>query len=166
MNRLELALSQISAARDYTVGLLADIPLQDWFRQPAEGVTHVAWQVGHLAFAEYRLALERVRGPRPEDAELASPEFLKLFGRDSVPHVDPAFYPPAEEIRATFDRVHAQVLRDIPLVPDADLDLPSVVFHKLFDTRLGALLWCSRHEMLHAGQIGLLRRLLGAKPIW
>jgi hypothetical protein len=32
-------------------------------------------------------------------------------------------------------------------------------------TRLGALLFSSHHEMLHAGQIGVLRRLLGKAPV-
>ena len=32
-------------------------------------------------------------------------------------------------------------------------------------TRLGSLLFCSHHEMLHAGQLGLIRRLLGKQPI-
>ena len=31
--------------------------------------------------------------------------------------------------------------------------------------KLGCLLFCSHHEMLHAGQLGLLRRLLGKEPI-
>jgi uncharacterized damage-inducible protein DinB len=32
-------------------------------------------------------------------------------------------------------------------------------------TKLTALFWCSHHEMLHAGQIGLLRRQLGHPPL-
>ena len=43
----------------------------EWFRQPTEGVTHIAWQVGHLALAEYWLTLERIRGRRPDDLHLA-----------------------------------------------------------------------------------------------
>jgi len=31
--------------------------------------------------------------------------------------------------------------------------------------KLGGLIFCSHHEMLHAGQIGLLRRLLGKQPL-
>jgi hypothetical protein len=166
MTRLQIALSQINAAREYTQTLLAEILVADWFRQPTPAVTHVAWQVGHLAMAEYRLGLERIRGPRAEDAELISPAILQQFGRDSTPHPDPAVYPSPEELRDTLDRVHAQLLAEIPAMPDADLDLPPYKEHKLFTTRLGSLLWCSRHEMLHAGQIGLVRRLLGARPIW
>jgi hypothetical protein len=57
VNRLQLAIEQIVFARNYTIGLLDQTPMAEWFRQPPGGVTHVAWQVGHIAFSEYRLAL-------------------------------------------------------------------------------------------------------------
>src|SRR5262245_22769248 len=94
MSDLRTALDQIAFARRYTLGLLDSIDPADWFRMPAEGVTHVAWQVGHLAFAQYRRALARVPGPRPDAAELLPEPFLRLFGRESVPDPDPARYPP------------------------------------------------------------------------
>src|SRR6185369_320780 len=78
MSRLQLAFEQITFVRSYTTRLLDSIKLDDWFRQPAGGVTHVAWQVGHLAMAEYRLALERLRGVRPEDADLIPQAFFTL----------------------------------------------------------------------------------------
>jgi hypothetical protein len=28
------------------------------------------------------------------------------------------------------------------------------------------LRWCGHHEMTHAGQIGLIRRMLGLSPVW
>ncbi len=34
-----------------------------------------------------------------------------------------------------------------------------------YPCKLGAVLFCPLHEMLHAGQIGLLRRSLGLSPI-
>jgi uncharacterized damage-inducible protein DinB len=133
---------------------------------PAEGVTHVAWQVGHLAFAQYRLVLERVRGARPEDAELIAPDFLALFGRESVPESDARKYPAAAEIRGVFDRVHERVMRDLADLPEAELDRPLLTPHRLAKTKREVLFWCNQHEMLHAGQIGLLRRLLGYRPLW
>ena len=70
MSRIELIVGQIGTARQYTLSLLEDLGPDDWFRQPSEGVTHIAWQVGHLAVAEYFLTLERIRGQGPDDAEL------------------------------------------------------------------------------------------------
>ena len=162
--RSQLAIEQIVFARNYTIGLLDQTPTTEWFRLPPGGVSHVAWQVGHLAFAEYRLALWRIRGERPGDAALFSPDFRRLFGVDSVPQADPV-YPPAE-LRAVLDRVHEQVLGELPGLDESELDQSVPHPHPFAKTKLLALLWCAHHEMLHAGQIGLLRRHLGYPPMW
>jgi hypothetical protein len=166
MQRLPLALQQIQFARDYTLRLLDQTDPQTWFCHPQGGVTHIAWQVGHLAMADYRLLLERIRGARPQDETLISTEFLKLFGKQSVPSADASLYPAAEEIRATFDRVRKQALVELHDLQDSDLDIEPVKPHSLFNTKLGSLLWSANHEMMHAGQIGLLRRLHGCQPLW
>jgi len=136
----------------------------EWLRLPSGSVSHVGWQVGHIAFSEYRLALWRIRGPQPQDDALFSPEFKRLFGADSVPEANSA-YPPAE-IRAVLDKVHEQVLRELPNLNEAELDQPVPHLHPFAKTKLWSLLWCAQHEMLHAGQIGLLRRQLGYPPMW
>lgn len=162
---LSLALSQIRAARAYTLERLDGLTDDDWFAMPG-GVTHIAWQVGHLAMAQYRLCLDRIRGARPEDEQLISADFLRRLGRDSVPEGDRAANLPPAEIRAVFDRVHAATLLECASLTEADLAAASMKPHRLFDTKLDSLLWCARHEMVHGGQIGLLRRLLGRKPQW
>lgn len=166
MSRLQLAVKQIVFARNYTVRLLDSLKPEDWLRQPPGGVSHVGWQVGHLAFAEYRLALWRIRGPQPQDEALFSQEFVRLFGAKSVPDADPAQYPAPADIRAVLDKVHEQVLRELPGLDEAELDQPVPHPHPFAKTKLRALLWCAHHEMLHAGQIGLLRCQLGHPPMW
>jgi hypothetical protein len=165
MSRLQLAIEQIIFARNYTIGLLDQTPAAEWFRQPPGGVSHVAWQVGHLAVAEYRLTLERIRGPQPQDAGLIAEESLRLFGPESVPDADPAKYPGQAAIRALLDRVHEYVLRELRGLDEGELDQPVQKPHPFAPTKLRALLWCAQHEMLHAGQIGLLRRQLGYPPL-
>ena len=142
MSRLQLAVEQIAFARNYTIGLLDQTPPTEWYRQPPGGVSHVAWQVGHIAFSEYRLALWRIRGERPDDAPLFSPEFKRLFGADSVPQAESA-YPP-DEIRAALDRVHEQVLRELRRLDESELDQPVLKPHSRVRTKLWALLWCAR----------------------
>jgi hypothetical protein len=138
MSRLQLAIEQIVFARNYTIGLLDRTPADEWFRKPPGGVSHVAWQVGHIAFSEYRLALWRIRGERPGDEALFSLEFKRLFGADSVPQAD-SEYPPAE-LRAVLDRVHGQVLRELPDLDEAELDRPVPHPHPFATTKLRALL--------------------------
>jgi DinB superfamily len=166
MSRLKLAIEQIVFARNYTMRLLEETPADLWFRIPTAGVTHVAWQVGHLAMAQYRLALERVRGTNPQDVSLISDDFLRLFGRESAPNADASIYPGQTGILAVFNNVHQQVLRELKQRDDAELDQPVLKPHPLAKTKLWSLLWCAQHEAVHAGQIGLLRRQLGCKPIW
>jgi hypothetical protein len=166
MSRLQLAVEQIRFARDYTLRLLDHVEEKDWFRTPPGGVTHVAWQAGHLAMAEYRLALERIRGSREEDEALIAGDFLRRFARESVPDADASRYPPPAEIRAVLDRVHRQVLLELPGLAEEELDRAVLKPHALVKTKLWSLLWCAQHEMVHAGQIGLLRRQLGNPPLW
>lgn len=166
MSHLQLAIDQITFARNYTVRLLDQTKTDDWFRQLPGGITHIAWQVGHLSMAQYRLALERIRGRRSEDTSLIPDDNLTLFGKDSVPVADPARYPTSGDIRSVFDRVHQQLLKELPTLDEKELDQPVLKPHPLAKTKLWALLWCAQHEMLHAGQIGLLRRQLGYTPLW
>jgi DinB superfamily len=162
---LELAIKQIEFARGYTLSILVEIDERDWFVLPAGCPTHVAWQVGHLAMAEYGLCLFRQRGRQEVDAELMSSSFRKQFSRGSVPETDASKYPPAAEIRAVFQRVHAQVLKEAAGFTAEQLNEPVDMPYATEATKLGALLFCSHHEMIHAGQLGLVRRLLGKNPI-
>jgi hypothetical protein len=97
--------------------------------------------------------------------QLMSSGFRKLFSRGTTPEWDAAKYPAPAEIRATFDRVHAQALREIPAFTAEQLTEPSDRPYAGYPSKLGALLFCPLHEMIHAGQIGLLRRLMGKAPV-
>lgn len=163
--RLELAVQQIRFAREYTLTLISDLQPEDWFRQPSAGITHIAWQVGHLAMAQYGLCLFRMRGRLPEDTELMSSAFRKQFSKGTVPDPEVSANPTPEEIRAIFDRVFRQSMVELSEVSDAQLDEPLEMPYAGYPTKLGGLLFCSHHEMLHAGQIGLLRRELGKSPV-
>ena len=160
-----LALQQIEFARGYTLSIVDEVDEALWFTMPPGCPTHVAWQVGHLAMAEYGLCLFRFRGRQEVDLSLMSSGFRKLFSRGSAPQADAAKYPSPAEIRATFDRVHAQVLKEAPAFTETQLAEAAEMPYAVHANKLGCLLFCSHHEMLHAGQLGLLRRLLGQEPI-
>lgn len=163
--RLQIAISQIKFARDYTNQLLQDVADDDWFRMPTEGVTHLAWQVGHLAMAQYALTMLRLRGKEPADAELITNDFLRAFKKGSAPVGNATKYPPIDEIRSVFDRVHERALTELADYDEDQLNEELPEPHALFNTKLGSVFFCSAHEMMHAGQIGLLRRLLGKEPL-
>ncbi len=164
-NRLELVIGQIRFAREYTLSLLQDLDPDDWFRQPTDGVSHLAWQIGHLAMAQYGLCLFRMRGRAEIDMELMSSTFRKKFSKGTTPDPAPSANPTPEEIRTVFDRVFEQSMLELPNVTETQLDEPIDMPFAAYPTKFGGLLFCSHHEMLHAGQIGLLRRLIGKAPV-
>lgn len=165
MNLAALALAQIVSARQYLESLLVDLDDSDWLVVPPGCATHVAWQMGHLAMAEYGLCLFRQRGRTPEDLELMPSAFRKQFQRGSQPQLDATQHPSPADIRAALARIHAQVLAEVPTFSDEQLLMPTEMPYAAQANRFGALLFCAHHEMLHAGQIGLLRRLLGKSPV-
>ncbi len=163
--RLIDAIAAIEKARSYSLALLADVPDSQGYQQPSEGVTHIAWQAGHLAMAQYAICLARRRGSEPGDRELMSREFRKQFGKGSTPNPDPAGQPTPEKIRGVMAAIHQQSLLELADEQEERLLEPLAAPHEMFNTLLEALQFCSAHEMMHAGQIGLLRRLLGHKPL-
>ena len=165
MNNLESAIYQIRATRLYTLNMLKHIDDELWYRQPSEGVTHVAWQVGHLAVAQYGLALKALRGSSEDDEKLISTDFRNHFGKGSVPDFSQDSYSDPMGIR-DIHRVHNQAIKELNDTSEQTLDEPIVGQpHPMFKTKLEALQWCVKHEFIHVGQIALLRRLFGEKPL-
>jgi hypothetical protein len=161
---LETAMRQIEFARGYTLSLLEGLTDQQWFYSPPQYPTHIAWQVGHLAMSEYGLTLFRQRGRVSEDLELMSGKFRKLFMRGSTPKLERELYPNPSEILEVLHRVHRQMRTEVPTF-ESMLDDTIGPPHAAFSNKRGALLFCSQHEFLHAGQIGMLRRSMGLSPL-
>ncbi len=163
--QLDLALAQIESARRYTLQLLEGLSPEQWYWAPPAPTTHIAWQVGHIAVAEYGLVLFRQRGRLEVDAQLMSGEFRKLFMKGTNPTVSAANYPTPDEILTTLAKVHRQALDEARTYPPASLSAASEPPHAGPANRLGSLLCAAHHEMVHAGQIGLLRRMQGLPPV-
>lgn len=158
-------LAQMKWMRDYTLQLIDSIPEELWLVQPEGLNTHVAWQVGHLAVAEYGLMLFRQRGRNPGDMQLLPGWLRKKYGRGSVPaEVDEKTATP-QELRQRLDAIHAQTLAEVPDLAAETLAEPTDMPYTAYPMKIGALLFCPLHESLHAGQIGLLRRAHGLEPL-
>ena len=162
---IECVIQHLKFVRRYTLSLIDDLDDEEWFDQPLAGVTHIAWQVGHIAMSQYGLTLFRQRGRAEIDLQLMSGAFRKKFSKGTTPSANPDDYPSPREIREILNRVHQQMLVELPGFELNSLDQAIEPPHAGFATRYGALLFASDHEMLHAGQIGLIRRLIGKQPL-
>lgn len=163
--RISGLLNGIDFSRQYTLHLLKDLPDKDWYRMPGEGVTHIAWQAGHLAWAQYRLVFGRVIGLEEAGCGLVPDNYAVLFGKGTLPQADAAGLPTPAEILGVMHSVHHAVHEQLPAMDESILDDPSQPLHPAFSDKAGALRWCAAHELVHAGQIALLRRLLGHAPL-
>ncbi len=165
MDALQLAIDQIRFARDYTLTLIDETPAELWFEIPSGAPGHIAWQVGHLAMAQYGLCLFRIRGRSEDDPDLMPSTFRKKYSRGTTPNPDPAGNPSVAGIREVFDRVYQQAMQEMPGYSADVLQEPVELPYTAYPNKLGCLLFCSHHEQIHAGQIGLIRRHLGLPPV-
>lgn len=164
--RLEAALDRIRDSRSMTERMIDGVEPDEWFWQPAEGLGSIGWHVGHMAFAQYFLCLKRLRDRTEEDRTLIPTKFLKRYKQGSTPVGGAEGNESIEVIRATLAAVHERAMAELAVQTDEGLEVPSPPAHPIFETKLGAIEWCSQHEMMHCGQIALLRRLLGKPPRW
>lgn len=165
MTRIDVVLQSLRFSRGFTQGILDKVPEEDWYRFPEQGYTHVAWQVGHLAWAQHRLVFVRVAGDAADANRLLPSEYAELFGKGSTPKAGSSAYPSAIELRNVFDSVHSRVLVVVPTLAEALLDERTDPPHPAFQNKFEALLWAARHELVHAGQIAMIRRGLGHAPL-
>ncbi|GAA4428702.1 DinB family protein [Bremerella cremea] len=147
--------------REFIEGLEPEL----WFRMPQEGVTHIAWQVGHITIATYGLGMLRIRGKRADDAALMPESYSAHFGRGSVPSTDQTIYPSVERMVEIYKKVHDALKEEMETYTLDQLDEPSLPDHPLFKTKFDTLIFLPYHAMMHMGQMGLLRRLAGKDPL-
>ncbi len=159
--RLQIAESRIQFARGFVQQFLEGLTPDEWFWTPPGFVTHIAWQVGHIASSQYGLCLFRMRGRTAADETLLPQAIWDSFKIGSTPVAGAEHNPPVAQILEIFSAVQAHVFRELAAKTDQDLDVPLEKPHPAFTTVLGGIEYSPLHEMVHAGQIAMLRRLMG-----
>ncbi len=162
MSRLSQAIDLIERSHTYVRRVIEHVELSRWFEMPPGCPTHIGWQVGHLAFAKAAHVFGGIGAPRPGETVFDEEQYKTLFGGGTTPGSDAAIYPGASELLGAFDRIHAIAQKSLARVEEDSLD--DAVKHPIATTKYELACWNAQHAMLHAGQIGLVRRLLGVKP--
>lgn len=154
-------IESIEGSRDWTLKLIADLSGDDWFFQPSDDLQHALWICGHLASSYQTLILMRCLGRDNAHAEFVS--HFPLGG--SVKSASVHDYPSPDAVIARMAVIHDETVDGIRGMSDDQLAEPCYgkdgVVHPHYTTKRGAILHCARHEAFHAGQIALLRRLMG-----
>lgn len=154
---------QLEGTRDWTNKLLADLSGDDWRFAPAPGLAHPTWLLGHLAVSQHLLVHVRCFN-RP----VLDEDFVRRFPIGGpVPPVGQHDYPDLNHILDVFHDTQELTVAAVRAAGDAFFNEPAFGKdgqpHPHYRDKLGAVTHCGRHEAFHAGQLALIRRLLG-KP--
>jgi len=151
----------MDGSRAWTLKLVEDVRGDEWTYQPGPGLHHILWLCGHLATAEQTLVMARCLGGDGPDADFAVHFPIGGAVKSAAEHEYPAPGVVLERMAAT----HARVMEEIRGISEAKLASPCFgkdgAPHPHYSTVAGAISHCARHEGFHAGQIALLRRLMG-----
>jgi hypothetical protein len=109
--------------------------------------------------------LFRQRGRAEGDLDLMPGWLRKKFGRGSMPPTEASEIPSKAELMASLERIHRAAMEAIPTFTHEQLSEPTEMPYAVYAIKLGALLFCPLHESIHAGQIGLLRRMHGMESV-
>lgn len=162
MRQQNLLVDQLETTRDWTRKLLADLRGDDWSFQPAPGLAHPLFLCGHLAVSQDVLIHDRCLN-RP----ILPAAFKSHFAIGKpVASTREHDFPLIEEILNTMEDVHRRTCAAVVAMSDELLAQPAFgadgkTPHPHYRDKRGAVSHCARHEAFHAGQIALIRRLLG-----
>jgi DinB superfamily len=158
VSRIAQLRQSIDTARRMTLGLIEDIPDDQWTYQPFAGANHVAFNLLHLLVSSDW-------GP----TALGDPAhpWVDLFEGvlKQGPLVDRASYPPKEVLLEALAAAQARFTGLLDRLRDEDLDRPTTGAIAEYAPTLGAVLdshvW---HEGFHCGEIAVIRKALGLGP--
>ncbi len=145
----------------YCDGLVADIAAEDFCTQPARGMNHPAWIVGHLAFSADRHATF-IGG---EQKLLA---WKELFGKGSPLLADAAAHPSKDELMAAWHDAAKRYLATAEAATPEQLAAPQDYVRPENFPTLGDFITFSMtaHTAIHLGQLSAWRRAMGRPSLF
>ena len=142
----------------YAKRLVADIPDDKMAFQPASGMNHAAWVLGHLACTADMLgAMIGVKLVCP-------PEWTGLFDWNSSPSGDENRYPSKSVLLKALEDAHAGLAAALPSIPESRWSepTPSEAVRGFLPTLGDSFVFVmAAHENMHLGQLSAWRRVQG-----
>lgn len=161
---IDALLFNFAHARNQTLKLVADLSDNQMCLQPAPGMNHPAWVLGHLYVVEFNLfkTVNGGQGPTPD------PALAEIYGMNSKPVADQSKYLPKAFYVEKLAEMRAKIIARIKELTPEDLAQPhpDPARRERFPTILHALmLYGIWHETYHAGQLSAWRRVQGLPPV-
>jgi hypothetical protein len=158
MNAKDAARTAMTIADFMVDSYLGDITAQEMLVRPAPDANHLAWQLGHLISAEYRL----VEAAAPGSVPALPAGFAERHTKDTSASDNAADFLSKDDYLKVAKTVRASTLRALEGLSDADLDKPVTGRVPPFVKRAGdCFVTIGTHWVMHSGQWVVLRRKLG-----
>ncbi len=150
----------LGTARFVMSSYLRDLRDDELLVQPVAGAHNAAWQLGHLIVSECKMA-DGVRAGSgiklPEGFEAAHP-------KDATAGTMPRTYSKAEYEALMRDQ-RLKTLQLLDSLSAEALSAPAPEFMRAYAPHVGSVFASiAGHELMHSGQIAVIRRALG-KPV-
>ena len=146
----------------YAKRLVADIPDDTMALQPAPGMNHAAWVLGHLACTADMLgAMIDVRPVCPAD-------WATRFDWNSTPSGDAGQYPSKATLLQALEAAHAKIAAALPGVPESRWQetTPLEAVRSFLPTTGDCFVFVmAAHENMHLGQLSAWRRVQGMERV-
>jgi uncharacterized damage-inducible protein DinB len=154
---------QLRQSREFCEKLLTAFKSpEDWTHQVAPDTNHALWFVGHMAASD-NFFIGMIAPGRKRDLE----DWSGHFGMGSKPTSDPDAYPPVAEVLDVMRERRTVLLELLAKMSDDELEKPTpadvAAFCPDYASIFEMAIW---HEGLHAGQVTVIRRALGHKPVF
>ncbi|NBV45563.1 MAG: DinB family protein [Planctomycetia bacterium] len=142
----------------YARRLVADVADAHLAVQPAPGMNHAAWVLGHLACTADMLGAMMGLSP------VCPGEWTALFDWNSTPVADAGRYPSKAELLAALEEAHGRIAAALPAFPASRWSdpTPSEAIRAFLPTMGDCFVFVmAAHENMHLGQLSAWRRVQG-----
>jgi hypothetical protein len=140
---------------------LSDLSDADLILRPVPAAHHAAWQIGHLILSESQM----INGVRPSSAPALPPEFAARHDKGSGKVDDSTQFYTKTQYITFMNNVREATLGLLSQLSEEELSKPGPEAMRNYAPKVGSVfLSIANHELMHSGQIAVIRRALG-KPV-
>jgi hypothetical protein len=155
MSNKEGLKKMLQSNHDAIKKLIDDISEEESMRHDYEHCNHIRWQTGHLIDST-RLVLKLLG----KSADVPD-EWTELFGYGSTLNENASIYPSMNELKGKLYGLYGETISILDNIPAKNLDgVVELATGWKINSWDGIPALC-RHEFYHAGQITVMRRVLG-----
>jgi uncharacterized damage-inducible protein DinB len=147
---------------EYAKKLVADLSDEQMCAQPAPGMNHAAWVLGHLAYV-----FDSMTGVFDHKPNMAA-EWKTLFNLASKPLPDRSLYPAKPELLTAYETHYLRIASEVNKASDETLarEFPNPRLRPLLPTIGVAMVHIlTSHQGVHLGQLSAWRRAIGLPSV-